>query len=229
MRQINRFLLILTLSGLYSSAHATLIMPSSYEPDLMGAGDILDSHFGLANLQSIDGNDDQMWAGLAMCNVSVVAKHSAYSHSFGCIDASDNYIPVMSNINGESGQSASFNAGNLGARFHFGLDSAYEPLYSSAMSGNPDGGKDHMVSWLITGGKHAGDVIIAWEDLHGLGDHDYNDVVLRLSGVHQHQHRHQHGGGHPGVSAVPVPPAVWLFLSGLIGVVVIARRNRRRT
>lgn len=92
------------------------------------------------------------------------------------------------------------------------------------MKGNADGGKDHMVSWLITGGKHAGDVIIAWEDLHGLGDHDYNDVVLRLSGVHQHQHRHQHG-----VSPVPIPPAAWLFVSGLIGVVGIARRNRKRT
>ncbi len=93
------------------------------------------------------------------------------------------------------------------------------------MNGNADGGNDHMVSWLVTGGKHAGDVIIAWEDLHGLGDHDYNDVVLRLSGVHQHQH----GGGQPGVSPVPVPPAVWLFVSGLIGVVGIARRNRKRT
>ena len=229
MIQINRYLLILLLSGLYTSAQATTIMSSSGEPDLLGAGGILDSNFGLGNLQSIDGNDDQMWAGLAMCNVSVVAKHSAYSHSFGYIDDSDNYVSVLSNIGDVSGQSASFNAGNSDAPFRFGLDSAYEPLYSSAMNGNPDGGKDHMVSWLITGGKHAGDVIIAWEDLHGLGDRDYNDVVLRLSGVHQHQHRHQHGGGDPGVSAVPVPPAVWLFVSGLVGVVGIARRNRKRT
>ena len=226
MRQINRYLVILTLLGLYSAAQAGPIKPTPHanEVSLLGAGGILDSHFGLVNLQSIDGNDDQMWAGLAMCNVSVVAKYSAYSHNFGYIDASDNFISVLSNIGEGSGQSASFNAGDSGAPFHFGLDSGYEPLWSSAMNGNADGGKDHMVSWLITGGKHAGDVIIAWEDLHGLGDHDYNDVVLRLSGVHQHQHRHQHG-----VSPVPVPPAVWLFLSGLIGVVGIARRNRRRT
>lgn len=226
MRPINRYLLILTLSGLYASAQATTIQPTVHanEVDLIGAGGILDSHFGLGNLQSIDGNDDQEWVGLANVEVSVVAKHSAYSHSFGYIDDSDNYVSVLSNVGDVSGQSASFNAGNSGAPFRFGLDSGREPLWSSAMKGNADGGKDHMVSWLITGGKHAGDVIIAWEDLHGLGDHDYNDVVLRLSGVHQHQHRHQHG-----VSPVPIPPAAWLFVSGLIGVVGIARRNRKRT
>ena len=228
MRKIKRYLLILTLSGLYSSVQATTIMPSPNEPDLMGAGGILDSHFGLGNLQSIDGNDDQMWAGLAKCDVSVVAKHSAYSHSFGYIDDSGNYVSLMSNIGDVSGQSASFHAGNSGAPFRFGLDSAYEPLWSSAMKGNADGGKDHMISWLITGGKHAGDYVIAWEDLHGLGDHDYNDVVLRVSGVHQHRHQHQHGDGHPGVSAVPVPAAVWLFVSGLVGVIGVARRNRKR-
>ena len=225
MGKKRQLLLILLLSGLYSSAQASAIMPSPGEPDLMGAGGILDSHFGLGNLRSIDGNNDQMWAGLANVDVSVVAHHSAYKHSFGYIDGSDNYVSILSNISDGSGRSASFNAGNSGAPFRFGLDSHYEPLFNSAMNGNPDGGKDHMVSWLITGGKHAGDYVIAWEDLLNLGDHDYNDVVLRLSGVaHQHRHQHQHG-----VSPVPVPAAVWLFLSGLVGVVGIARRNRRRT
>ncbi|NNJ97919.1 MAG: DUF4114 domain-containing protein [Gammaproteobacteria bacterium] len=222
MGKKRQLLLILLLSGLYSSAQATSILPSPNEPNLMGSGGILDSHFGLGNLQHID--DDQMWVGLANVKVAVVAHHSAYTHSFGYVDASDNYVSLLSNISGGSGQSASFNAGNSGAPFRFGLDSHHEPLFSSAMNGNPDGGKDHMVSWRITDGKHAGDVIIAWEDLLNLGDSDYNDVVLRVSGVNQYQHRHQHG-----VSAVPVPPAVWLFISGLVGVVGIARRNRRRT
>lgn len=224
-----QYLLILLLSGLYSSAQSTTIMPSPHanEVDLMGADGILDSHFGLNNLQSIDGNNDQEWVGLANIDVSVVAKHSAYNHSFGYIDASDNYTSLLNNIGEGSGQSASFYAGNAGAPFRFGLHSKYEPLFSSAMKGNADGGKDHMVSWLITGGKYAGDVVIAWEDLFDLGDRDYNDVVLRVSGVNRHQH---HYGDTPsGVSPVPVPPAVWLFISGLVGVVGIARRNFRRT
>ena len=67
-----------------------------------------------------------------------------------------------------------------------------------------------MVSWLITDGDYAGDYVIAWEDLKKLGDRDYNDLVVRVSGA----------------SVVPVPAAVWLFGSGLLGLVGIARRNK---
>jgi hypothetical protein len=77
------------------------------------------------------------------------------------------------------------------------------------MNDNPDTGEDHMVSWRITGGQYAGDFVMAWEDLPNLGDRDYNDLVLRVSGV----------------TAVPVPATVWLFISGLIGVAAIARRK----
>ncbi|MGB5517580.1 MAG: DUF4114 domain-containing protein, partial [Gammaproteobacteria bacterium] len=84
------------------------------------------------------------------------------------------------------------------------------PRFSSFMKGNSDNGADHMVSWRITGGKYAGDLVMAWEDLPHLGDRDYNDLVLRVSGV----------------TAVPVPATVWLFISGLIGVAGIARRKK---
>lgn len=65
-----------------------------------------------------------------------------------------------------------------------------------------------MVSWLITDGEFAGDYVIAWEDMKRLGDHDYNDLVIRVSGV----------------SAVPVPSALWLFGSGILGLVAVVRR-----
>ncbi len=66
------------------------------------------------------------------------------------------------------------------------------------------------MSWLITGGQYEGDYVLAWEDLEHLGDRDYNDLVVRVSGV----------------SVVPVPAAVWLFGSGLLGLAAVARRRR---
>jgi hypothetical protein len=66
-----------------------------------------------------------------------------------------------------------------------------------------------MVSWLITGGDHAGDYVIAWEDLQKLGDRDYNDLVICVFGV----------------SPVPVPAALWLFGAGLLSMVTVVRRR----
>ena len=66
-----------------------------------------------------------------------------------------------------------------------------------------------MVSWLITDGEYAGDYVLAWEDLKFLGDRDYNDLVVRVSGV----------------AVVPVPAAVWLFISGLLSLIVVSRRR----
>jgi hypothetical protein len=43
---------------------------------------------------------------------------------------------------------------------------------------------DHMVTFEITGGTHAGDYVIAFEDLpYGISDLDYNDFVVQVSGV----------------------------------------------
>ena len=214
MRKSRRYLPILLLCGACSFAHAatTTIMQSPHEPDLIGAGGILDAHFGLHNLRSIDNNFDQKWAGLSNVDIAVVAKHSAYTQDIGYMDASNNYVSLMGNITAGSGRSASFNAVNSGSPFPFGLNPSGSPVFSSFMKGNPDNGQDHMVSWLITGGEHAGDFVIAWEDLPHLGDRDYNDLVLRVSGV----------------TPVPIPATAWLFISGLIGVIGIARRKRTR-
>jgi hypothetical protein len=40
-----------------------------------------------------------------------------------------------------------------------------------------------MVTFLITGGASKGNYVIAWEDFNNLGDKDYNDFVIEVSGV----------------------------------------------
>ena len=193
----------------------TIILPSPNEPDLTGSDGILENVFGLANLLRIDDDLDQYWSVTGTeVGVTAVAKHAGYSQDFGFIDNDDSftsllYVPFM------NGQSNTFNVSDSGSPFRFGLDPSGAPLFSSDPSGNVAchwhrcSEEDHMVSWLITGGQFAGDYVIAWEDLKHLGDRDYNDLVVRVSGV----------------SVVPVPAAVWLFASGLFGLAAVARRR----
>ena len=121
--------------------------------------------------------------------------------------------------------------------FGYYLGSASDsPTYFSDTGLNPDGG-DHMFAYAGKGdtiqiSPYAPGVwpddsyILAWEDLpvapsNGLsnscsgdcityGDGDYNDLVLYVESV----------------QPVPVPAAVWLFGSGLLGLVGIARRRK---
>ncbi len=211
-----------TLAGLIAVSFSqlcsanTLILPSPNEPDLTGSGGILDNVFGLANLLRIDDDLDQYWnvTGTEV-GVTAVAKYAGYSQDFGFIDNNDNftsllYVPFM------NGQSNTFNVADSGSPFRFGLDPSGAPLFSSDPSDNVAcrwhrcSEEDHMVSWLITGGQFAGDYVIAWEDLKHLGDRDYNDLVVHVSGV----------------VVVPVPAAAWLFGSGLLGLAMAARRHR---
>jgi len=207
--------IVVLLSSRFSLAN-TLILPSPYEPNLIGAGGILDNEFSLGNLQRIDDDMDHYWNVVANeVTVTAVAKHAGFSQDFGFIDSNDNftsllYVPTM------SGQSNTFTEADSGSPFRFGLDPSGSPLFSSDPLDNVycgwfscSGPKDHMVSWLITDGQYAGDYVVAWEDLKKLGDRDYNDLVVRVSGV----------------TVVPVPSAVFLFGSGILALAVAARRR----
>ena len=198
----------------------TLILPSFYEPSLIGSGGILDNEFGLGDLQRIDDDLDQYWYVAAdEVTVTAVAKYAGYSQNFGFINGDDNFTSLL-NVPYMNGQSNTFDASASGTPFRFGLDPSGSPLFSSDPSDNtvcmwslctPD--MDHMVSWLITDGQYAGDYVMAWEDLKFLGDRDYNDLVVHVSGVSN-------------IPEVPVPAAAWLFVSGLLALGAVSRRRR---
>lgn len=218
---MKKLIALITLFAIFYSqlsAANTIILPSPFEPNLIGSGGILDIEFGLINLQRLDDGLDQYWNVVAdEVSVTAVAKYAGYSQKFGFIDSDNDftsllYVPYM------DGQSDTFSMFESGSPFRFGLDPSGSPLLSSDPLDNVFCGwhgcsdpQDHMVSWLITGGEYAGDYVVAWEDLKFLGDRDYNDLVVRVSGVSTH--------------VVPVPAAAWLFGSGLIGLATFARRR----
>lgn len=103
--------------------------------------------------------------------------------------------------------------------FGFYLGTATQGTFFSGTGRNADG-VDHMYAYrgngaAFLGGPLAGelftaqDFILAWEDLMGGGDRDYQDFVVVVQDIRP----------------VPLPPAVWLLASSLIGLAGVARRR----
>jgi len=190
-----------------AAAIPTVILPGP-EVGLVTVGGILDQLYGLSNLTRIDDTIDQIW-NPANGNATAQAKYAGFTQEFG-------YIP---DLNGDNTFDESFvslftvagNGINLGAptatlssgevNFLWALRPSGAPQWTSLSDPNSDS-LDHMVTWLITGGAGEGNYVIAWEDLAGGGDRDFNDLVVEVS-------------SHP--DPVPEPATMLLLGSGLLG------------
>lgn len=103
--------------------------------------------------------------------------------------------------------------------FGFYLSVQGQGTFFSRTTDNADG-VDHMYAYQGTGtpfltGELAGeffsrqDYILAWEDLAGGGDRDYQDFVAIVQDI----------------KPVPLPTAAWLLISGLVGLAGVSRRS----
>ena len=220
---------VLAITGLLfssiASAALTPVMPGQgAEPDLATQGGILDRWFGLQNLSRVDDNLDQYWVNNGRVNVKTMGKWAGLTHSFGFFDSNGDFTSLFDVGRGSQKPAAHFGNTDSGSLFRFGL-SAGNTLWSSAPADNSDL-LDHMVTWKITSSHNrnlVGAFVLAWEDLRGDSDRDFNDLVLLIKGDVDTQ-------GFPGQAqsaVVPVPAALWLFGSGLLGLAATARRYNR--
>ncbi len=69
-----------------------------------------------------------------------------------------------------------------GPIFRFGLNDVTTNSYWSSLQSDNPGGRDHEVTYLITGGLSKGDYALGWED-RDLGDQDYQDAVVQVHGL----------------------------------------------
>ncbi|HKE94531.1 MAG TPA: DUF4114 domain-containing protein [Povalibacter sp.] len=99
--------------------------------------------------------------------------------------------------------------------FGFYLNTLSQGTFFSGTGLNTDG-VDHMYAYQGNNtGNWNGDVfdvnsyLLAWEDLAGGGDRDYQDFVAIVQDIRP----------------VPLPTALWLLASGLIGLTGVARRR----
>ncbi len=203
-----------------ANAALTRILPGHPgEQGLASTGGFLDTYFGLDNLARVDDDMDRYWGNEGTVEITTLGKWADFKQSFGYIDADDNFTSLINVASSHSRPSAQFNADESGSVFRFGLDPSGAPLWSSDPADNDDL-IDHMVTWRVNGvdnKSRSASYVISWEDLHGGGDRDFNDLVLLVSG--------DIIGGQ--VSAVPVPAAFWLFGSGMFGLATVARRKTR--
>lgn len=91
--------------------------------------------------------------------------------------------------------------------FGFYLRTPNGTFYSE--TGKNGDGKDHMYAYGPLGGDYYGQYVMAWEDLFNGGDGDYQDFVATLQDI----------------TPVPLPTAIWLLASGLVGLAGVTRRR----
>jgi hypothetical protein len=100
--------------------------------------------------------------------------------------------------------------------------------FSSVASENQDG-MDHLVAYEVKGvsGQQAPVYLLCWEDKFARrSDRDYNDLVVELQAA-------EAAARAPLTQPllIPLPPAAWPGLGGLLGVGVVSRlrKQARRT
>jgi len=227
VRGLARFIAFsgILFSSLANASFTPILPNSGSEPDLAETGGILDHHFGLENLSRVDDDLDQYWQNNGRIDIKTLGKWAGFKQSFGFINAAGDFNSVL-NVNNRSSRPAGHvDRDDSGSIFSFALDPSGAPLWRSDATENSDL-LDHMVTWQITSSHNknlVGAFVIGWEDLAGGGDQDFNDLVLLVKGDVALNSL----PGAPASAVVPVPAALWLFGSGLLGLAAMSRRGKR--
>lgn len=201
MKRLIGILVVCLLSSVVGSTRGELV--------LLENGGILDTLYGLDNIVEI--HEDQYWINSGQGSAAAQAKWAGYVQHFGYLpgisdDDFEYLFAVSANGYLAGSPSAAMPVADTGEVFRFADFPGSLTLWSSQADDNTDN-SDHMKTFLITGGDSAGNYAICWEDLPDLGDRDYQDLVVEVSGV------------------TPVPEPATVALLGLSSVVLIRRRR----
>jgi hypothetical protein len=154
---------------------------------------------GTVHASRIDDDDDESFAGHKFL-AKVVARFSDYSQAFGTFD-NGNFARLFDvdgnhyDVNGQAEIDMT-----RGGAFARGGESSTN---SSINSDNADG-RDHLLTYKLSGAGHEDQWLLFWEDLNlspALGKKrtfaDYNDLVIQLT------------ADDPPGNLVPLPPAIF--------------------
>jgi hypothetical protein len=216
-----------------TTAMSTPIAGTSLQTTITGMG-------GLVDVQNDQYNHDELWlvgaTGMAAARIQFEFGGFAALNSFGIYDLynptsrltifsgadSSGALSVVLNLSNGSFCSWAFGGGSTCTSFYsnqfgFFLDTPTGDTFYSQKSLNGDG-LDHMVAF--EGGPASGNLggnpwlasefMLAWEDLYGGGDKDYDDFVVLVESI----------------VGVPEPTGIAVFGIGLMAFGMFAMRRR---
>lgn len=222
--------LILALVAVASTAMAGITPINPYgglfEP---GIYSVMNHLYGVGNYTRIDDSIDNLWSyAAAEGSAQFEAKFSAVGKAtFGYFEGTDStQFNALFSVGGygyadqTNSVTADLNPAETSTPFRFGVyfgSGRVGNLYSSDAEQNFFD-LDHMVTFQIKNGLNEGAYVLAWEDARILGDHDYQDLIVQVSGVFA-------GKTGPAIPLVPAPAAMALGSLGL-GCIGWLRRTR---
>ena len=199
--------IVICITSLILAAAGTV----NAEPAL---SDVLNNIYGIGKWEPYDAPDElwQYLSGQIGGDAGAQAKFASSDQNFGFIPgvsggSFQSLFGVTSNGYFGGSPSATLTEAQTGSIFRFADDPTDYALWTSQVSDNGDN-KDHMKTFVVTGGSSTGNYVLAWEDLPACqSDWDYQDLVVEVSGVQ------------------PIPEPASILLLGLGCLTLIKKRR----